>query len=183
MSEFQPWATPPLTCHTLQTRMTLSRPAPARSETRDVLRTVRRRGSTTVETALVIGAWTVLFVGIFDAGNTTMRHNASSHLARQATRMAIVRGSQAGPELPVWGPATRTVNLADRSDIAVAMAPHLRGLQPSAFTLKLEWPDGNNDPESRVRATVTSNCHPVVGMAVGATSIPMQAQCTMSIAH
>jgi hypothetical protein len=97
--------------------------------------------------------------------------------------MAIVRGSQAGPELPVWGSATRTVNLGDGSDIAVAMAPHLRGLQSSAFTLRLEWPDGNNDPESRVRATVTSSYRPVVGMAVGATSIPMEAQCTMAIAH
>ncbi|MFN7769073.1 MAG: TadE family protein, partial [Planctomycetaceae bacterium] len=71
-----------------------------------------RRGATTLETALVVGAWTMVFVGIFDAGVTTMRGNTAAHLARQAARMTIVRGSQAGPELPVWGPTTRTVNLA-----------------------------------------------------------------------
>jgi hypothetical protein len=143
----------------------------------------RRLGATTVETALVIGTWTIMFVGIFDAGNASIRHNTSTHLARQAARLAIVRGSQAGPELPVWGPGTRTVNLADGSDISQAMAIHLRGLPASSFNLKLEWPDGNNDPESRVRAVVTANYHPIIGFALGNSSIPMEAQCTMPIAH
>jgi hypothetical protein len=142
-----------------------------------------RRGATTLETALVVGAWTMVFVGIFDAGVTTMRGNTAAHLARQAARMTIVRGSQAGPELPVWGPTTRTVNLADTSEIARTLAPHLRGLNASSFTLKLEWPDGNNDPDSRVRATVTSSYQPVITQVTGSGSIPMQAQCTMSIVH
>lgn len=142
-----------------------------------------RRGATTLETALVVGAWSMIFVGIFDAGVTTMRSNTSSHLARQAARMTIVRGSQAGPELPVWGPTTQTVNLADASEISRTLAPHLRGLNASSFTLKLEWPDGNNNPDSRVRATVTSSYHPVITQITGSGSIPMQAQCTMSIVH
>lgn len=142
-----------------------------------------RVGATTLETALVMGTWTMVFVGIFDAGVTTMRSNTASHLARQAARMTIVRGSQAGPELPVWGPTTRIVNLADASEISRTLAPHLRGLNASAFNLKLEWLDGNNDPDSRVRATVTSAYSPVLTKLTGLGSIPMQAQCTMSIVH
>ncbi|MFN9374316.1 MAG: TadE/TadG family type IV pilus assembly protein [Planctomycetaceae bacterium] len=142
-----------------------------------------RRGATTLETALVVGTWTMVFVGIFDAGVTTMRSNTAAHLARQAARMTIVRGSQAGPELPVWGPTTRTVNLADASEISRTLAPHTRGLNAAAFTLKLEWLDGNNDPDSRVRATVSSAYHPVITQLTGLGSVPMQAQCTMSIVH
>lgn len=142
-----------------------------------------RRGATTVETALVVGTWTMVFVGIFDAGVTTMRSNTAAHLARQAARVTIVRGSQAGPELPVWGPTTRTVNLGDASEVSRTLAPHVRGLNASAFTLKLEWLDGNCDPDSRVRATVTSAYHPVITKLTGLGSVPMQAQCTMSIVH
>lgn len=142
-----------------------------------------RRGATTLESALVLGCWTMVFAGIFDAGIATMRHNTVAHIARQATRMAIVRGSQAGPELAVWGPTTRTVNLADSSDISQALAPYVQGLHPSAFTLKLEWPDGNNDADSRVKATVSTAYQPIVAKAMGRGTIPMQAQSTMPIAH
>jgi len=143
----------------------------------------RRSGATTFESAVVLGCWTLVFAGIFDAGIATMRHNTVAHIARQATRMAIVRGSQSGPELSPWGPTTRTVNLADTSDISQAMAQYVQGLHPSAFTLKLEWPDGNNDPDSRVMATVRPSYHPIVAKAFGRSAIPMQARSTMPIAH
>ena len=83
----------------------------------------RRRGAAMLEATAIMGAWTVLFVGIFDFGSATLRRNLVSHVARQVVRLAIVRGADAGPELPVWGPATQTFQISDNHPNANTRRP------------------------------------------------------------
>ncbi|MFM8218019.1 MAG: TadE/TadG family type IV pilus assembly protein, partial [Planctomycetaceae bacterium] len=113
-----------------------------------------RTGAVATETAVILTVWVTLFVGIFDASSLTMRHNLLSHLARQGARLAIVRGEYSEPELPTWGPATRQGTLSDDSDFARLIRGSLAGMNPGDFTYKLEWIDGGNEIEQRVRVTI-----------------------------
>lgn len=109
-----------------------------------------RLGAAALEATAMIGAWTVLFVGIFDFGSATINRNLVSHVARQATRLAIVRGSAAAPELPVWGPATQTFKLSDNHPIANTLRPIAGGSATNNYTVTIQWIDGGNDAEQRV---------------------------------
>jgi len=143
----------------------------------------RRRGAAMLEATAIMGAWTVLFVGIFDFGSATLRRNLVSHVARQVVRLAIVRGADAGPELPVWGPATQTFQISDNHPIANALRPIAGGSATSSFQVQLEWIDGGNAAEQRVRATVTGRFSSLLGVVVGSKNVPLQARSTMPIVH
>jgi hypothetical protein len=85
--------------------------------------------------------------------------------------------------LTPWGPATQIVSLSDSHEIANTLRPLAGGLSTSAFQVKLEWIDGSNDPEKRVRVTVNGSYQSVLGGVVGHRVIPMQAKSTMPIVH
>lgn len=142
-----------------------------------------RRGAAMLEATAIIGAWTVLFVGIFDFGSATLRRNLVSHVARQAVRLAIVRGADAGPELPVWGPATQTFRISDNHPIANILRPLAGGSAASNFDVQLQWIDGGNAAEQRIRATVTGRFNSMLGVVVGSKNVPLQATSTMPIVH
>lgn len=143
----------------------------------------KRRGAAMLEATAIIGAWTVLFVGIFDFGSATLRRNLVSHVARQAVRLAIVRGADAGPELPVWGPATQTFRISDNHPIANILRPIAGGSATSNFDVQLQWIDGGNAAEQRVEATVTGRFNSVLGVVTGSKNVPLRARSTMPIAH
>lgn len=143
----------------------------------------RRRGAAALEGAAMLGAWTVMFVGIFDFGSATLHRNLVSHVARQATRLAIVRGSEAGPELPVWGPTTQTFRMSDNHPIANTLRPLAGGSATNNFEVTLEWLDGGNEAEKRVRATVTSRYSSMLNFVPGSSNVPLRARSTMPIAH
>ncbi|MGB0739236.1 MAG: TadE/TadG family type IV pilus assembly protein [Planctomycetaceae bacterium] len=142
-----------------------------------------RRGASLVEFGAILGVWSVLFLATFDFGIGTFRLNLVSHVARQAVRMAIVRGAEAGPELPVWGPDPITFKLSDQTDIAETVRTASSGLMVSGFEVTLEWPDGNNMAGSTVRATVSSTHESVLGGFSGSFSVPVRSVSTLRIAH
>lgn len=143
----------------------------------------RRLGAAALEATAMIGAWTVLFVGIFDFGSATLNRNLVSHVARQATRLAIVRGSAAAPELPVWGPATQTFKLSDNHPIANTLRPLAGGSATNNYEVSIEWIDGGNDAEQRVRATVTARYSSALNFIPGSSNVPLRARSTMPIVH
>ena len=142
-----------------------------------------RRAAALAEFGVILGAWSVVFFATFDFGISTFRSNLVTHVARQAVRMAIVRGADAGPELPVWGPAAITRKLTDDNEVAATIRQAAGGLLTSGFEVLLEWPDGDNEPESRVRATVTSTHESILAGFIGRGKIPVRSVSTMRIAH
>lgn len=142
-----------------------------------------RSGAVTTETAVILTVWVSLFVGIFDASSLTMRHNLLSHLARQGARMAIVRGEYSEPELTTWGPATLQGKLSDDSEFARSIRGGLGGMNPDDFSYKLEWIDGGNEVEQRVRVTIEVTYRAMFRMGFGQTPIRMSANSVMPISH
>ncbi len=146
------------------------------------VRTRRRKGATLVEAALVLPVFLMLIVGMIDLGLGVLQAHVLSTAARQAARQAIVRGGLASG-LGSWGPGEYgPVSLADSGAIAQAIRSYVPGIDPSTVTVDVQWLDGSNQPESRVRVTLTHAYQPITTYVVSGT-IPLTASSTMRIAH
>jgi Flp pilus assembly protein TadG len=146
----------------------------------------RRRGAALVEAALVLPLFLLIVLGMIDLGVAMFRNNALSQAARQGARKASVQGAFAPPALNggPWGPATVTVSASDTTNpVASAVRPYLSSFDANTATIKVEWPDGSNDPElSRVKVTVTTAFQPITTYVFG-TTFNLSASSTMLIAH
>ncbi len=141
-----------------------------------------RRGTTAVEAGAVLAVMLVVVVGALDLGVAEFRQHVLDHAARHAARAAAVRGSDAAVLGP-WGPAAigPVVATAD-TPVAAEVRGQLPGLAPADVTLAVEWPDGDNEPGSRVRVTLRSAYRPAIVSVFGG---PMQltATATSPISH
>ena len=143
-----------------------------------------RRGAAAVEAAIVLPVFLFLVLGMVDLGVGIFRKQMVGQAARETARMAMVRGSMAPSQLGKWGPTTYGPASADASDaIARTVTPKLGGLDPANVTLKLEWLDGSNAEEKRVRATVTTTYQPVLTYIFGKSPITLSATSTIKITH
>jgi hypothetical protein len=77
-----------------------------------------------------------------------------------------------------------TVQADNPSDeLACTIRPYLAGLDPSAVTIRIEWPDGNNDLGNRVTVTVTAPYRTISLVIFGDHTITLVASSTMTIMH
>jgi len=142
-----------------------------------------RRGTTTVEAVIVLGVFLTLVVGMLDLGVAVLRQHQVSYAARGAARTAWGHVSEA-EALGSWGPTTFGPTAAsDAGSIPVEFRKHLCGLNPSAVTIRVEWPDGSNEPGSRVVVTVETPHRPALIWLFGSGPIPIKAVSTMPISH
>jgi hypothetical protein len=142
-----------------------------------------RSGATMVEMAIILGVYLLLIIGIFDLGIATYRYNTISQAARQGARQAIVHGKLAPPAMGVWGPATYNGMAGDGSVFAQAVTPMLVGFTLSDVSLNVEWLDGGNGIQQRVRFTVTTTYRPILTSVFSSTGYTQSAASTMPIAH
>lgn len=143
-----------------------------------------RHGAATVETALVLGVWLLLLLGTLDLGIIMFRNNFVHHLANSAARLAAVHGSNSAPEVTPWGPTTLQVGLDQPHPVTDILRPLAGGLPPAEFQVRMEWPDGGNRFDDRVRVTVTSS--PATALASflpGDGTVSLQSVCIMRISH
>lgn len=136
-----------------------------------------------VEMAIILNVFILLVLGMLDLGLATYRFNAISEAARQGARHAIVRGSLAAPAMTAWGPSTYTGTAGDGSVYAQAVSPMLAGFILDDVTIRIEWPDGGNSLQQRVRYTVTTEYRPIVTAFFSNNSYTQRAASTMPIAH
>ena len=136
-----------------------------------------------VETVIIINVYLMLILGTFDLGIATYRYNTLSQAARQGARQAIIHGALAPPLMTAWGPSTYTGTAGDGSVYAQAVSPMLVGFVLSKVTIKLEWLDGGNTLQQRVRYTVTTTYRPIVTSFFSSSSYTQSAASTMPIAH
>ena len=142
-----------------------------------------RRGAASVEMVVVLLVILTLTVGMFDLGMGVFRNNILSQAARQGSRIVIVHGHLAPPQLSEWGPTTYT-GLGDSADpIPTAMRPYLAGLDPSQVNIQVEWLDGHNELEGRVRVTVSTTYQPFLAFIFGNNTYNLAASSTQQIAH
>ena len=133
------------------------------------------RGAALVEAAIMTTLFLSLVLGMLDLSLCLYRQHVASEAARQGARAAVVHGYFAAnsSSMNTWGPSpsyfpppgsqslysgstTHTVQADDASDaLAAAIRPYLVGLDPNSVTLTIEWLDGDNQPGSRVRVSVS----------------------------
>ena len=142
-----------------------------------------RRGATIVESALVLTALALIVLGILDVGIAVLRYNALSDAARRLARAAIVHGAMAEPQHAAWGPAPFVATADDASEIAAAVRPWLIAAAPEDVSVQVEWIDGGNQPDQRVRVTLRYAHERFVPLLLGASPVPLEATSTMQIAH
>ena len=159
------------------------RQVPARNSPSLPVSTRDRRGATLVEGAIVLSTLVVLVLGSLDLSLAVWQYNTLSQAARQGAREAAVHGAQAAPMRTVWGPAKRVVIANDGSDVAAAVLPSLGGIASDAVTITVEWPDGVNTFQSRVRCTVTTQYEPIVASLFADSPWTLSATSNMSIDH
>jgi hypothetical protein len=109
-----------------------------------------------LETALLLSAWIILLMGTLDLGMVLFRHSIMQQIATRAVRLAMIRGANSTPQVASWGPATVQVTLDQSQAVANLLRPSTAGLTPSTFQVRMEWPDGGNQRDQRVKVTVTS---------------------------
>jgi hypothetical protein len=140
---------------------------------------------------------------VLNVGIVMFRKHVVTEAARQGARSAIVHGYLASnnPGMNAWGPtppylpalmsgslysgsASYTVRADDTSDdLASAIRPYLVGLDPSAVTIQIQWPDGDNALGCRVTVSVTAADLNLMPFNPGGASITLGASSTMTILH
>jgi hypothetical protein len=134
------------------------------------------------EAAIVITAFLIIIAGVIDLGMALFYREMLSEAARHGARQAIVHGSKAPAAMGVWGPTTYSGAASDSHDIADAIRTHLAVLNPSSVNITVEWIDGGNEEEQRVRVTLDYTYQPMTTLVFQST-FPLRASSTMPIAH
>jgi Flp pilus assembly protein TadG len=142
-----------------------------------------RRGATAVEAAIVLPVFLLIVLGALDLGIAVFHDNTLSAAARRGARQAIVHGALAAPQAISWGPTSYAGTAADASAIAQAIRPSLFTFDPSQVQINVDWLDGGNQPDQRVRVTLTYQERSVVPGFFGHAPISFQAVSTMRILH
>lgn len=141
-----------------------------------------RRGASMVEAAIILPIFLTLILGMLDLSVGVFRQHVVSQAARHGARRAIVHGKMAPPKTTAWGTAAYTGNGDASDEIATAIKPSLTGLDPAQTTIQVQWIDGSNDVESRVRVTVSTTWTPIMLALLGGQKT-LTASSTMPIAH
>jgi hypothetical protein len=142
-----------------------------------------------VEAVITTTALTTLMLGMVDMGVGVFRMHVISEAARQGARQACVHGIQATTTPPysgllgAWGPTTVTVAGNSGDSKVAGMLPYLTGLDLSTVQVTFQWPDGNNNVESRVQVTVGTTWSPILTSLFGASAYNLSASSTIQIAH
>ncbi|HUE74887.1 MAG TPA: TadE/TadG family type IV pilus assembly protein [Pirellulaceae bacterium] len=142
-----------------------------------------RRGAALVETAVVLSVFLLLILGTLDLGVATYKYNTLSQAARQGVRQAVVHGALAAPAMTVWGPSSYEGTAADGSEQAQAVTSMLAGFKLSDVTIRVEWIDGGNKVQQRVRYSVSSEYRPIIPSFFSQASYTLSAASTMPITH
>jgi Flp pilus assembly protein TadG len=113
------------------------------------LRTAHRAegAQSLVEFALVLPVLLLLILGLLDLGRAVSQENTLAFAAREATRYAIVHGSNAASPIPYC---------VSCSDASVTDVVNRNAIGVPNVTVVIGYPDGNNDRNSRVSVDATA---------------------------
>lgn len=136
------------------------------------MRRRRRRwiAQSLVEFALVGPLFFLTVFGIIEGGRLVWTYHNVTNATREGSRFALVRGSMADEE-------------ATDASVTAWMLSHSTGLDPDALDVDLSYPDGNNDPQSRVRVATSYQHTFIVEEIFGMGTITLSSVSEAIIAH
>ncbi len=106
-------------------------------------------GQALIEFALVLPVLLLVILGILEMARAVSEENTLAFAAREATRYAIVHGSNASTHISCPGTLTCT-------DAAITDVVTRNAIGVPNITVVLGYPDGNNDRNSRVSVDATA---------------------------
>ena len=146
-----------------------------------------RRGVVAVETAVIAMLFLTLVLGMLELSIAVFRYNIVSQGARQAARLAIVRGELAPPKLDEWGPATYTGGANSGNAVSEAIKPYLTGLDLDNTRITIEWLDGSTRIQDRVHVTIVTSHEVflpfVANLLTSGSTFALRGDSTMQITH
>ncbi len=142
-----------------------------------------RSGAAAVEGAIVMSALIVVLFGMLDLSLVVLESNTLSEATRRLGRQAVVHGQMATAPMTVWGPTSVAGSAGDGTEFAQALRPELATFDLNQVKYSIDWPDGTNRPDDRVRVKVTYQYQPLMPFVLGSGSVPLQAVTTMQVAH
>jgi Flp pilus assembly protein TadG len=107
----------------------------------------RDTGQALIEFALVLPVLLLLILGLFDLGRAVSEENTLAFAAREATRYAIVHGSNSASPVSACSSCTNATITQVVQDNAIGV-PNV--------TATVNYPDGNNDRGNRVSVDATA---------------------------
>ena len=125
-------------------------------------------GTAAVEFALVLPVLLLVTLGIIEGGRTFLALHALEKVAGDGVRYASVRGSES------QSPVTQ-------AQVDAFVKSRAAGLVAAELAVNLVWPDGNNDPGSRVTVQVAYDHEPLFGDFVGWQTFHFERASTLSI--
>ncbi len=141
-----------------------------------------REGATMVEGAIILSVTLLLIFGGLELGLAVTRYNALSEGARRAARCAMVRGAEA-TQLGSLGPTTMQFTADASNTIANSFRYVLATINPADVHVRVEWLDGTNQVDDRVRVTLQYQHQAIVPSLLGFGNFDFQAVSTVSIGH
>jgi hypothetical protein len=124
----------------------------------------------------------LLLLGMLEMTLVIVRYTVMVEVAKRIAREAIVHGNLAS-DGEQWGPAAIVTHAASGSPVALATRNVLTTLDPSEVAIAVTWLDGDNQPDQRVKVSVSYTHQPIISIAHLWSSIELQGSSTMRIAH
>lgn len=143
----------------------------------------QRRGTTAVESAIVLIVFVVLVIGMLDLSIAGFRYHLVANAAREGSRKASVHGSLATSSMGVWGPTSISGTGASTGPFFDVVRPFLIGLDNSDTSILAEWLDNSNARGKRVRVTITTTYRPIMISVFGDVTWNLQGKSTAVITH
>lgn len=144
-----------------------------------------RRGTTMVEAAISLGFICTLIIGCIDFSIAAFRAEALNHLAHRVGRAAIIHGTYAptGISGGAWGPAGVTTTLSGTDSIATLAKTYGAGMNASAVSLHVTWPNGDNKPGSPVLVETSIAWSPMFLESMGYGVLTLRGKSYQIIQH
>ncbi len=111
-------------------------------------------GTAAVEFAFVLPVLLLMTLGIIEGGRTFLALHALEKVAGDGVRYASVRGSES------QSPVTQ-------AQVEAFVLSRAAGLVNAELVVVVDWPDGNNDPGSRVTVQVDYDHESLLGTFLG----------------
>lgn len=143
----------------------------------------QRHGAAIVESSIALGVVCIFLLGMLEVGLALVRLNGVSEAARRVSRVAMTHGSKCRSSQGAWGPSSMVLDATSSHPAAEAARPFLPATNWSQVEIRLEWPDGNNTPDSRVRATIATTHYSIALGVFASQGVRISGQSTMRMAH
>lgn len=141
-----------------------------------------RSGAALVEGAVIGSVFLLTLFVTLDLALAVLRYNALSEASRSIARAATVRGERSSA-LTVWGPARVESTMSSEMMESISAKGLLVTMDPDDVQLVMEWPDGGNQVNDRVRITLLYEYQPLFKFGLGDSPFNLTAVSTMRIHH